>query len=117
MERPTHPDIGPVYGVWADQSTLRREALGPLFGRISLELRGTLDGHWAESYMAVRKDTEQFSRFNLDLKASRVSFTFRATETPAEVQDLLKRLTLLLELANLQATSAASHRAQGQTGA
>jgi hypothetical protein len=99
---------GTVYGVWADQSTLRRESLGPLFGRISVELRGDMDDVWASSYLEVRHDAEQFSRFNLDARLGRVSFTFRASETADDIQDALGRLTLLLELANLQATTAAA---------
>jgi hypothetical protein len=99
---------GTVYGVWADQSTVRRESLGPLFGRISLELRGATDDTWAGAFVAARKDSEQFSRFNLDARAGRVSFTVRASETTEEIQDALGRLTLLLELANLQATTASS---------
>ena len=99
---------GTVYGVWADQSTLRRESLGPLFGRISVELRGAIDEFWAGVYVAVRRDAEQFSRFNLDTRVHRVSFTYRASETTDDIQDVLGRLTLLLELANLQATTAAA---------
>ena len=99
---------GTVYGVWADQSTLRRESLGPLFGRISLELRGATDDTWAGAYVAVRHDSDQFSRFNLDPRRNRVSFTVRASETTEEIQDALSRLTLLLELANLQATTESS---------
>lgn len=99
---------GTVYGVWADQSTLRRESLGPLFGRVSVELRGDMDDLWASSYLEVRHEAEQFSRFNLDARLGRVSFTFRSSETADEIQDALGRLTLLLELANLQATTAAA---------
>lgn len=101
-----------MYGVWADQSTIRRETLGPLFGRISLELRGGIDDLWSSSYLATRKDAEQFSRFNLEVKSSRVSFTFRASESSEEIQDLLHKLTLLLELTNLQATTAAAAEAE-----
>jgi hypothetical protein len=104
---------GTVYGVWADQSTLRRESLGPLFGRISVELRGALlDDAWVSAYLAIRHDAEQFARFNLDMKLARVSFTFRASETTDDIQEALARLTLLLELANLQATTAAAASAE-----
>ena len=100
---------GTVYGVWADQSTLRRESLGPLFGRISIDLRGALlDDTWAGAYLALRQGAEQFSRFHLDLKLGRVSFTVRASETADDIQEALARLTLLLELTNLQATTAAA---------
>lgn len=108
---------GTVYGVWADQSTLRRESLGPLFGRVSIELRGALlDDAWASAYLAARGDAEQFARFNLDMKLGRVSFTFRANETTDDIQEALARLTLLLELANLHATTeaAASGEQQGR---
>lgn len=94
-----------MYGVWADQSTLRRESLGPLFGRVSVELRGATDDTWAGAYVVSRRDSEQFSRFNLDERLGRISFTVRASETAEEIQDALSRLTLLLELANLQATT------------
>jgi len=99
---------GTVYGVWADQSTLKRESLGPLFGRVSVELRGGTDDTWSGAYVTVRHDSEQFSRFNLDVRLGRVSFTVRASETAEEIQDALSRLTLLLELANLQATTDAA---------
>ena len=99
---------GTVYGVWADQSTLRRESLGPLFGRISLELRGTLDDVWESCYIAERHDAEQFNRFTLDARLGRVSFTCRASESVDDIQEAIARLTLLLELTNLQATTAAA---------
>jgi hypothetical protein len=105
---------GTVYGVWADQSTLRRESLGPLFGRVSVELRGDMDDLWASSYLEVRHDAEQFSRFNLDARLGRVSFTFRASETADEIQDALGRLTLLLEIANLQATTTSAAAKAGE---
>ena len=99
---------GTVYGVWADQSTLRRESLGPLFGRITVDLRGTLDDVWSGCYVELRRGADQFSRFHLDARLARVSFTLRASETTEEIQDALSLLTLLLELTNLQATTAAA---------
>ncbi|HEY6051160.1 MAG TPA: hypothetical protein VIZ58_07915 [Thermoanaerobaculia bacterium] len=99
---------GTVYGVWADQSTLRRESLGPLFGRVSLDLRGTMDHVWESCYVAIRHDAEQFSRFVLDVRLGRVSFTCRASESVEDIQEALARLTLLLELVNLQATTTAA---------
>lgn len=99
---------GTVYGVWADQSTLRRESLGPLFGRVSLELRGEMDHVWESCYVAVRHDADQFARFVLDVRFGRVSFTCRASESVEDIQEALARLTLLLELVNLQATTASA---------
>jgi hypothetical protein len=80
-----------------------------LFGRVWVELRGGgVDDLWASSYLQVRHEAEQFSRFHLDAQLGRVSFTFRSSGTADEIQDALGRLTLLLELANLQATTAAA---------
>ncbi|MFN2635141.1 MAG: hypothetical protein ABR610_17170 [Thermoanaerobaculia bacterium] len=97
-----------VYGVWADHSTLKRESLGPLFGRITMGLRGPVDALWRESYMAVRADSEAFARFTLDRTADQLSFTFRSMEVASEIETLLERLDLSIELANLHATAAAS---------
>lgn len=105
-----------VYGVWADHSTLQRESLGPLFGRISIALRGPVDTRWTSAYLSVRKE-EAFARFTLDSKENRVSFTFRSTEPFDAVESLIQRLDLLVELANLQATAAASSEKRRQTGA
>ena len=105
-----------VYGVWADHSTLQRESLGPLFGRISIALRGPVDTRWTNAYLSVRKE-EAFARFTLDPKENRVSFTFRSTEPFDAVQSLVQRLDLLVELANLQATAAASGEQRRQTSA
>ena len=102
-----------VYGVWVDMSTLRRDALGPLFGRISLALRGPVDALWEDSCLFVRRDLEAFSRFHLDLSGGQISFTFRLTDSLAEVQAVLQRLELFVELANLHATSVAAAAHEG----
>ncbi|MEO8432852.1 MAG: hypothetical protein ABI592_15190 [Acidobacteriota bacterium] len=105
-----------VYGVWADHSTLNRESLGPLFGRITIAMRGPVDPRWTSAYMAIRRE-EAFARFTLDPKEPRVSFTFRSTEPTDAIQALIQRLDLLVELANLQATAAASGEKRRQTSA
>ncbi len=105
-----------VYGVWVDQSTLHRESLGPLFGRISIAMRGPVDERWTGAYLAVRKE-EAFARFTLDSKENRISFTFRSNESFDAIQALIQRLDLLVELANLQATAAASAERRRQTSA
>lgn len=116
MDNRTGPDET-VYGVWADHSTLRRESLGPIFGRISLGLRGPVDGRWRESYSFIRKDSEPFSRFILDPLSDRISFTFRSTDQAADLLALIERLQLTIELANLHATAAAASDHQRKTGA
>src|SRR6202171_6760794 len=102
-----------VYGVWVDMSTRPREALGPLFGRISLPLRGPFDALWQESCLFVRRDLEAFSRFHLDLPGGQISFTFRLTDSLAEVQGVLQRLELFVELAHPPSTSPAAAAHEG----
>ncbi len=104
----SQPSEPVVYGVWADHSTLKRESLGPLFGRISIGLRGPVDPHWRESYLSVRGESEAFARFTLDRTADMVSFTFRPSESASSIEALVERLDLSIELANLQATAAAA---------
>ncbi|MEP7132249.1 MAG: hypothetical protein ABI914_03740 [Acidobacteriota bacterium] len=111
------PQDATVYGVWADHSTLKRESLGPLFGRISVGLRGPIDALWRESYLSVRADSEAFSRFTLDRTLDQLSFTFRPAEPSASVEALVERMNLSIELANLHATAAASANLKRKTGA
>ena len=106
-----------VYGVWADHSTLKRESLGPLFVRISIGLRGPVDGHWRDSYHSVRTESEAFARFTLDRESDHLSFTFRPAEPAANVEALVERLDLSIELANLHATAAAAAILRRKTGA
>ncbi len=106
-----------VYGVWADHSTLKRESLGPLFVRISIGLRGPVDGHWRDSYLSVRSDLEAFVRFTLDRESDQISFTFRPAEPTADVEALIERLDLAIELANLHATAAAEAIQRRKAGA
>jgi len=107
----------PVYGVWADHSTLRRESLGPLFGRITISLRGPVDDRWRTSYSFVRKDSEQFTRFTVDPRTGHISFTFRSNESTTEVEALIHRIELVIELSNLHATAAAFAEKRRKTSA
>ncbi len=100
-----------VYDVRADQARLKRESLGPLFVRFSVGLNPPkFDATWQQAYQAISSESEKFSRFSLDLYRGAVFFTCRANETPAEIQTLMQRLDLLLELANLRATMVAASR-------
>jgi hypothetical protein len=106
-----------AYGVWADHSTLKRESLGPLFLRATVELRGPVDGRWRASYALVRKDTDQFARFTLDANAPSITFTFRSGDLAADLHGLVQRLELLVELANLHATAGVALDRRRQTSA
>ncbi len=106
-----------VYGVWADHSTLKRESLGPLFGRISIGLRGPVDPHWRTSYLSVRAESEAFARFTLDRTSDQLSFTFRPAEPAATLEALVERLDLSIELANLHATAGAAAGQKRSLGA
>jgi hypothetical protein len=100
-----------VYNVRADQARLKRESLGPLFVRLSVGLNPPkFDANWQQAYQAISSESEKFSRFSLDLYNSAVFFTCRANETTEEIQTLMQRLDLLLELANLRATMVAASR-------
>ena len=93
-----------MYSVSAEHSRLRRESLGPLFVRLSVKLSGAFDQSWVRSYERIRAETDQFSRFTLDLQSGMVLLTCRWTDGDAEIHTLMQRLDLLLELANLHAT-------------
>jgi hypothetical protein len=97
-----------LYDVRVDRSALGRQNLGPLFSRQTIKLTGPVDEQWRRSYDTVAGGTSPFSRFILDRKEGVVSFTCRSTDGPAQVEPLLQRLELLLEMVNLHATTAAT---------
>jgi hypothetical protein len=97
-----------VYDVRVDRSALGRQVLGPLFARLRIKLSGSIDDHWRRSYGVVAGGADSFSRFILDQKEGAVSFTCRSTDGAAQVDLLVQRLELLLELANLHATTNAA---------
>ena len=97
-----------VYDIRVDRSTTRREDLGPLFARMRVKLSGPIDDQWRRSYNEVVGGADSFSRFVLDPKDGTVSFSSRSTDDAARVELVIQRLELLLELANLHATTAAA---------
>src|ERR1700737_1802859 len=102
---PSNSSGFPVYNVRADQVRLKRESLGPLFVRLSVGLNPPdFDANWQRAYQAISSESEKFSRFSLNVDNGAVFFTCRAGDTAAEIQTLMQRLDLLLELANLRAT-------------
>ena len=108
---PSQPSGFSVYNVRADQARLKRTSLGPLFVRLSVGLTPVdFDANWQQAYQAISSESDKFSRFSLDLDNGAVFFTCRAGETAAEIQTLMQRLDLLLELANLRATMVAASR-------
>ncbi len=108
---PSKPSGFSVYNVRADQARFKRESLGPLFVRLSVGLAPVdFDANWQRAYEAISRESEKFSRFSLDLDNGAVFLTCRANETAAEIQTLMQRLDLLLELANLRATMVAASR-------
>jgi hypothetical protein len=99
--------------VSVDPSGSRRVDLGPLFVRLSVKLSGAFDARWRRSYETIAAGAERFSRYRLDPAEAVVQFTCRSTDGAAEIQNLIERLGLLLELANLHATlQAASEKQQ-----
>ncbi len=105
------PPRVPVYDVRVDPARLKREGLGPLFARLSVGLvPADFDANWERAFLAISRESERFARFTLNKDNSSVLFTCRANETQAEIQNLMQRLHLLLELANLRATMVAASR-------
>ncbi|MGE5278421.1 MAG: hypothetical protein ACM3SU_15615 [Acidobacteriota bacterium] len=101
MEKPI------VYDVTLDQAGMDWEKAGPLFERYAVGLIGRVDRRWAESYAKLTKERPNLARFRLEPAAGQVSFTCRATDGPAEVMGVLKRLEDMIGLVNEAATAAA----------
>jgi len=101
----------PVYDVRADPGLLKRESLGPLFTRLTVGLTPTtLDANWRRAYELISSESDRFARFTLDAEKAAVLLMCRANESATEIQTLLQRLDLLLELANLRATMVAASK-------
>ena len=116
MDSPT------VYDVTLDQAGMDWQKAGPLFERYSLKLVGRVDRRWVDSYANVVKERPNLSRFRLEPAASSISFTCRATDGPAEVMGVVKRLEEMVGLVNQTATAAAraeieASRARSHTAA
>lgn len=101
MEKPI------VYDVTLDQAGMDWEKAGPLFERYAVGLIGRVDRRWVESYAKLAKERPNLARFRLEPAAGQVSFTCRATDGPAEVMGVLKRLEDMIGLVNEAATAAA----------
>ena len=97
-----------MYNVAVDRAAMRQELLGPLFQRHMVSLSGTVDQRWLESFEAVAKDSDQFSRYRLEPNKGMVSFTCRASDGAKVVDTFLERLALFVEMVNLHATCAAA---------
>lgn len=100
-------DTPTVYDVTLDQAGMDWEKAGPLFERYAVGLVGRVDRRWVESYTKLTKQRPNLSRFRLEPAAGQVSFTCRATDGPAEVMGVLKRLEEMVGLVNEAATAAA----------
>ena len=100
MEKPI------VYDVTLDQAGMDWQKAGPLFERYAVGLIGRVDRRWVESYTRVTKERPNLARFRLEPAAGQVSFTCRATDGPAEVMGVLKRLEDMIGLVNEAATAA-----------
>ncbi len=102
----------PVYDVSLDQAGMDWEKAGPLFERYAVKLIGQLDRRWVEAYAGIAKERPNLARFRIEPAASQVSFTCRATDGPAEVMGVLKRLEEMIGLVNQAATAAARAEAE-----
>jgi len=100
------------YAVNLYPAVFRRVALDPPFVRLSFKLLGAIDAHWGRSYYSFAAASDQFSPFRLDPSEGVVQFISRTTDGVAEIQSLIERLRLLLELTNLHATRQAAFEKQ-----
>jgi hypothetical protein len=101
-------DTSPTdYDVTLDQAGMNWEKAGPLFERYAVNLVGRVDRRWVDSYNQIAKERPNLTRFRFEPAASEVSFTCRATDGPAEVMGVLKRLEEMIGLVNQAAAAAA----------
>ena len=100
-------DTGAAYDVSLDQAGMDWQKAGPLFKRYAIQLMGPVDRRWVDCYAKVTAERPNLARFRLEPAAGSVSFTCRATDGPAEVLGVLKRLEELVGLVNQAATAAA----------
>ncbi len=100
-------DAATLYDVSLDQAGMDRHKAGPLFQRYSINLVGRVDRRWVDCYTKLAKERPNLARFRLEPAASSVSFTCRATDGPAEVMGVVKRLEEMVGLVNQAATAAA----------
>jgi hypothetical protein len=95
------------YDVTLDQGGMNWEKAGPLFERYAVSLVGKVDRRWVDAYNQIAKERPNLARFRLEPAASQVSFTCRATDGPAEVMGVLKRLEEMVGLVNQSAAAGA----------
>ncbi|MGH9366106.1 MAG: hypothetical protein ACRD3M_00340 [Thermoanaerobaculia bacterium] len=100
-------DTATVYDVTLDQAGMDWQKAGPLFERYAIGLTGRVDRRWADCFAKVTRERPNLARFRLEPAAGQVSFTCRATDGPAEVMGVLKRLEEMIGLVNEAATLAA----------
>jgi hypothetical protein len=100
-------DSETVYDVMLDQAGMDWQKAGPLFERYAVNLIGRVDRRWVDCYTKLTKERPNLARFRLEPAAGLVSFTCRATDGPAEVMGVLKRLEEVIGLVNQAATAAA----------
>lgn len=100
-------DSATVYEVTLDQAGMDWEKTGPLFERYAVNLIGRVDRRWVDRFTKLTKERPNLARFRLEPAAGQVSFTCRATDGPAEVMGVLKRLEEMVGLVNEAATAAA----------
>ncbi len=100
-------DAATLYDVSLDQAAMDWQKAGPLFQRYAIRLVGRVDRRWVDCYTKLAKERPNLARFRLEPAASFVSFTCRATDGPAEVMGVVKRLEEMVGLVNQAATAAA----------
>lgn len=100
-------DAATVYDVSLDRAGMGWQKVGPLFKHYTINLAGRVDRRWVDCYAKLVKERPNLARFRLEPAASSVSFTCRATDGPAEVMGVVKRLEDMVGLVNQAATAAA----------
>jgi hypothetical protein len=100
-------DAVTVYDVSLDQAGMNWQKAGPLFKRYAINLAGRVDRRWVDCYTKLVQERPNLARYRLEPAASSISFTCRATDGPAEVMGVVKRLEDMVGLVNQAATAAA----------
>ncbi len=99
-----------AYDVAVDRSSLKTSDVGQ-WGQgtgYSVELTGSIDAQWLESYRLLRTDSPRFLRFYLETASRTVLFSCRAGDVPSDVESVLEILDSLIELTNRHASAASS---------
>lgn len=96
----------PVYDVEVDHSTLTLKNLARGGNGCSVQLAGSTDETWVETFQRERRESRALSRYEIDSSTGTVRFVREPGSDPADVMDALETLDTLVQRVNRLASRA-----------